>query len=792
MLIGVHRWFTILGIAAASRAGMAQPLQIDQTSFQDAERDAAGQIWAIQGSADGLYRWDDSGWDQVDVSAITTGAEPLNLIPSPNGALICLWYRRNEQISQTEPQEFLLTEHKGKTSRLLTKFKAKIDYSQRFMFADRAGNVWITSGGKGIYRITPAGAAERIYSIAPFQMRRLGNPADYSGDTNSLHAIEDGRGRLWFWSHVWDHGTEAYSLPGVLIFDGHRFRHHRTLTGVATKPTSAINALAPKDAGHLWLAMGDDGLYEVDIATLHARRVPEPEPKAFRYVQQITRLGRDWYFVTGSRWIKSCGEDSTERNGTLWSRRDGRWHKLLAGLEHSGDATPRPLLPTAEGLWVGTFDDGMWYLSNRAGNRGGNRDGAKHLINWRRGFPLNEVHHLFMLSGGRVLALSPAGNVTLAGISSLVSLRPSPRVRTFRPYTFIRQDAHGHLWCVLSLRSKALSQWDGTRWLHHPVPRNYKPNNVYELALDSRQRVWLLPDNRQGPTVIFHPAKNVWQTFATYPAALQAQLKPTRSKPVVPIDNPGPAWSDRNVYMVPRVSHDGRLCFRSVFPRVWYFDGKIWRKWTRREITRDLKSDWHEFDDPPFFNRADNLCVNIASKTWEWTPSRGWHTIPEESGLNSDHPDATDVQARSQCGLEDYDSRLRDRTGAVWILARHQLYKVAFGLCAPQFASGEIHPFIDGRSISRIFVDPRGNTFFDAAYVNVEYVFLAAHAVPDTQLKIIPRSVDSITLEFAITAKGDKTAEPYWFHWRQNGGPWIAPLHNQRVPLDFLAPGAHR
>jgi hypothetical protein len=64
--------------------------------------------------------------------------------------------------------------------------------------------------------------------------------------------------------------------------------------GATDKPLTVLQA---KDARHFWMAVGDNALYELDIVTMRARRIVEPQRGAFRWVEKVERLNNDWYVL---------------------------------------------------------------------------------------------------------------------------------------------------------------------------------------------------------------------------------------------------------------------------------------------------------------------------------------------------------------------------------------------------------------------------------------------------------------------------------------------------------------
>ncbi len=741
----------------------AQFPPFDTTRLSDAAQDAQGQVWAISGELrEALYRWKGERWELAPVRGISAGAQPLALARSPDGDVLCLWSVNQE--SQ------LMTRHSGDNAKVVAKFSGRL--RDPALFTDPAGNVWVTERGPDIYRISASGKAERVYSIIDEQFHANGAPRSSLPTYNPVLATLDGRGRVWFWSDGLAGGTNIASLRGVLVFDGQKFEHYSTLTGVPDKKSSVIEN---KDASHLWLAVLGEGLYEVDISNLSGKVVPEPTAGAFRYIQKIFRAEEDWYLLSGEPWRPVPERSGEGRYAALWRLRNGRWEKVLDGVDSRIEYVRHPArswLLGRNGLWLGAFGSGPWFIPHRGGE--------PTLIDWRRAFPLADADCLFELRDGRLLSVAFYGGALAAKPNALLAnYKPSPRVQIVNPFRLLVEDSKRRLWGVVASGDKALSEWDGEKWLAHPIPGEFKLEQLLELGVDSLDRIWLTANQRGGLMAIFDPKKNVWDSFASFPQALQAQLGKQENFRLENLE-----------FMAPIFTRDGRISFLTVWWKVAYFDGRTWRQWSRQEIKGDPA---FVLDGPPFFNRAGNLSVNIEGQTWEFTEAAGWHTASHEPGPHDrqTQQETKAVTPPPGCEVGKPDSVVRDRQGAYWMTWRNQLWKGIPGLCIPQFALDEHQPFLDSRRLLAATSDARGNAFLRTMSNWSQeqfYVVLKAQApVPQTSLRMKQESADSASLDFSTTGAGET-----WFTWRIDGGPWSTPTRERHIKLESLADGRHR
>ena len=819
----------LLGLLSSAHCAPAPPVRYDPTPAPVTLRDATGRLWGHYnfGGAKGLFYQENGNWQRVAFPA-TESADMVMVAKRPNGKIVCLWSGAGFMGKDTPrlgppaappatpPRDaeigthydvmntgYKLSEHYGDTSRLLGSFSAET-YRLEF-FVDDA-NVWIITDRKDIYRIGPTGAIEHVYSLAPNEEQRLDDPLDYKEEHNAFLSMVDGLGHTWFWTDMWDEGVNAYLLRGFLLWDGHKMTRHAALPGWPTKQPFVVSALAPRDATHVWMGVDEHGLYSVDCATLQARPIKEPAPKAFRYLQSITQRGDDCYLVAGARWGNDAGDAATN-TGQLWRGRDGHWQRLVDGLDEDtswGWSVDRPLLETSEGLWVAGSGSGLWLIPHAQLARAPSAAApqgqavAPVPIDWRRGFVLPTVTQLTQLPDGAIEAVGYGGREIITDPRALLALRPSCRIRAFQTDIGIIQDKSRHLWTVLSLPARALNEWNGVSWLSHALPKTYKINDLSELAMDKLGRVWLLPDGGSGQTAIFDPARSpaaAWQLWPNYNQALLAQRRATQGH-YVALASPQFARvrSEAEVYpyVVPDYSRDGRICYRSYAKIVNLYDGKVWHKWSARQIARASKYRIVGTLDPPYFDRAGLLRVSVDGETWQWHPGRGWQKLGEANDprpeANVPMPTSVDIpRTLTQQINNEWSERLGDKTGTVWLLWRKQLYKIRGNLYTPQFAAGENHPFLTAGSLSQVFVDGRGNRFFKIGDSPDNYVVLPHPAPVAAQVEVKPNAPDSFTLVFSSPAPA-----PKWFQWRLDRGRWSAPQAATTLRLDELPGGQHQ
>jgi streptogramin lyase len=757
----------------------ASPRQVDRTSIIWAQQDSTGVVWGVAAfGTSGLYRWEQNAWHRVAGGGTPEGGLPIALVRGLDGAVYCLWNNPSETHT--------LTRHQGDASRQFARFTGALAGNPNpSIFADPKGNFWITEWGTHIYRITPEGKAESAYTIPGDEFVSQSCPVTEPGNFRLVLATADGVGRVWFWSESPAPCTNLAVLRGVLIFDGEKFQHHPQLNGIQN---AMISVVEPADAQHMWVAAPNDQLYRVDIDTLEAKPMTPPEPQAFQSVQKIFCIDNDTFVISGLPMLAVPEANGGGRSGMLWRLTDGKWKKGVNGLDSDLSTyfsrKMREWVSTQDGLWVGTYGSGPWFIPARGGE-------AK-LVDWHCGYPLNGSERMFQLPDGRLLTLALyQGSTTLEPADLRVACQSPPEVETINPYRELVQDARGHLLGIVTAEDNALSDWDGEKWAKYSLPAAFAADPMLVTTTDSLGRTWILssPVDFRGRTLllsspletavaIFDPKRGSFETFPNYPDALQSQL---------------PLQEDLQLnarfFLVPSFTKDGRICYRDLPNRVRYFDGGRWRNWLANEIAGP---NMLALDGPPFFDRAGNLAVHLQGSTWEFTEQRGWQHIGQEVGLGTDQEmrNPRPVSMPLGCVVEHPDSVVTDRLGTYWFTSHGRLYRAIEGLCSPQFAPDEHQPFIDSRKLMHAMIDPKGNAFLATEFApnQIEYVFLKARQpLPQTVLRASADASGTITLHFSTNTKGAPS-----FTWRMDGGPWSAPTKSTETMVEGALGGKHR
>lgn len=744
----------LLGFTLMSCVARAAPALFDDTKVSAAEQDASGQVWAIADITDHpLLRWDGTHWQAMKLD-FAGAAEPLALGRSNKGEVLCLW---KKNASQAEG-EYFVSAHLGAGGEVKGKFSARLQYGRVRLMGDRAGNVWISGSGKDIYRIAPDGVGALAYSIAPEQYHEFGRPK--AGEYAQYHevlAVEDGQGKVWFWSQTPSAQTGPAKLRGVLIFDGKTFAHHATLDGLPDKPISCLTA---KDATHLWATVVEDGLYEIETTTLQATRIATPPEADFHYVQQIfSTRDSEAFFITSAANSFTLQPDGAWRSGAVWRWRDGQWRQLLNGVDEIGGdylALGRAFLPTPQGLLLlGAFGNSAWLIPDDENTK-------PRALDWRSGFDLANTNRFFQLEGGRVLAVGADDGSMVYNLQTAGKAKPSGRIlQTLKTQFDIFADARGHIWTAQNGSDTFLSEWDGARWIYHRLPLGQSAGAIGNMGADSRGRIWVwLLTKPNSPVWILEPDFNEWQSMPSYLDALAVAVRDDRH-----------FWL-REARFVPAFSGDGKVVLRDGEGALQFFDGRSWVTWPRKEITGKPNST----DGEPFFNDQGEPSINVENRIWSWGKETGWRVTqtPGTSWQNRRDAGRKIFQSLAPEELKAGESGNQttlacDRYGAWWFASRHALFKGRQDLSTPAsriFRPEENHPFYNHSLVAEVLIDPKGNAWVRQTYFGRPMCVVIAPAapLPDTHL-IVKTTGDAATLEFSAT-EFSSTPAARRFLWR--------------------------
>jgi hypothetical protein len=712
--------------------------------FEDAAQDSQGVVWAYsRAEYNQVYSFDGSQWNARGAPFEQShNAMPAKVVRMADGAVACVWRYEDHLVA--------VTRHLGAESSLLGTCPGEIPASGLTVtpLADSQNRLWITGNFPKIYRADGKGGVTLVHEIKPDELRNPGNARE---GYNKIHAVEDGHGRVWVWSDP--EADNWASLRGVLIFTGDKAELRDPCSSL---PGARILTIARADDRHMWIAVANDGIYKINLDTFDLQRMSDPSPKALCCVHEIFVNGGDVYAV----------EYLPRVQDALWRLRDGKWAQLVPHLDvHSNSWLPRFWLPIKEGLLVGSFGNGPWFIP---------KHGTPALFSWRSGFPFEDMHALCRFADGTFFGISRGDQLFHGALPLPPHDRKNSRIVEIEPDQGWVFAATGHAWMIPRNPPLALKEWDGLKWITHELPAGTK--YASGLNEDDQGRLWLYSQS----TLIFDPRSGQWQSFPKMEDAFLA----FKDKPV--------QFRRDEWFLTPQYSADHkRIAYRRGVIEINYFDGANWQKWMRSQIVG--KNDGDNAVGPPWFDENGKLHVNLRNKmSWQMDDAGKWSQIAwvghfpddiwsENQNARNIHPAPPDG-----CVTNQPESIVVDNLGTTWLTWKGGLYKCIPGLCVEVFGADEINPFRTKRMLRETFVDSQGNAFLLTASSEMDRMMLRPKSPAPVTHIVMKRKAED-----AFEARLDaRTKQKVTFRWQLDEGPWQLSKTNS-LALDHLPNGPH-
>lgn len=761
-----------------------------------------GRVWAladVESRGRCLCFWTDAGWTPADISwpdgPDRSSMHVKRLHVTEDGSVLALWHI----FQRSDEQAICVTRHKDEEVGFWgpTGLQQGVIYPDYYVM-DADEDIW-AAARQHVCRFSKAGEIETVREFSAEEYHPVQPAGSERRYLSSPRLFLDPSGRVWAWGESHPEWAGHTALRGLCRFSTTGAAYHPTVAGLPDRPFTALRRIA---GSRYWVAVREEGLYELDLDKLEGRPAREPAPGVFRHVVHIEPIQDSVYVLTKTEGVPKVA---------LWRFRHESWQRVTDSLPSRQEYS---IVETSEGVWIAGQGAALEFIAEG--------QNAVTEIDWRHGFPLREVDALFRRPLGSLLATwyhhaSPGLSTVLAVPEELLTPRAiASNVETLHVFRGIVQDVEGRLWTVLRDKPDAVSRWDGAPpWHSYPMPEGWRGDTCRALFVDLRSRIWLWRGDQEhakdppaAPVVIFDPSSETWTCHESLLDALVAQLN----------DPDGFGFAPGSP-LRPIVSDHGRIAFGFGYQWKFYYYGMMSAEakatlYTDDEYPPEMRTgmaltdamDWHRFLYADFgggtladyyFDPSGRLIINTRPRgdrttepeTWELDEQKGWRkleyrpapetTIPEEPLWKSAFVNA---QPPSRGPV------IRDALGLLWNWYGDdgQLYKRTIGASAPQFAPDEVHPFITGEPISEPFVDPQGNLFFRLS--GEEYAMVKPRVpLPDTTVELTYDGIDDVTATMTSPVQGD-----VWYVWRLDGGDWSKPQKDAQVRLVNLAAGDHR
>lgn len=767
---------TSIGEPAVAKAGSEVKHKLpetDTTQISSVAQDASGKIWGYSFASSGtLKSWDGHAWRDESFSPAADLQIGL-LTRTSDGKVLCVW-----QSSHRSGNDSFITEHSGASSRVLAKFRFDINYLNSLTLT-RYG-LLLTANCFDVFRVSQ-GTLSKIHHVDwPYTpQKRPPGDKDLSQMGVALRVLEDGSGGVWFYSDEYAVGDDIFvtAQRGFLKWDGKNWKAYPAPKGL---PDKSYTCVIKRDASSFWVGTKENGLYILDLRTMTATHVTEPEPGAFCRILSVQDVNGQPYVATYSVGETKGRYDTSQRVGTLWrltsksfsaedpaKLKSGGWEMVLRGLDRGTDfrgSIHRAILADAGGLWVAARTGGVWRL----------RPGANPLlVNWRQGFNLSACNAVIPQADGRLFC---AGSVTVDDIRPFAREPIVDWPKIFTVHGYLTQDKQNHLWGMSDFAARQIREWDGVQWRSYALPADYEMRDYFYVCKEAMGRIWVMPQVANGKVIIANPNDGRWLTYPNFKTAMTTELAKWRPATFSKLGIGTGGWLEVE-FQAPN-----RIVYRNADDGVDYFDGKTWQSWNAKTVSAgEMEGD--SWRDGPYFNSRGQITANLGGWIYSRNAKGAWK-LDEHAKSRRDE---RELQPPPGSGIENPQSIVKDREGTVWIVKDRQLYKVKFGLCIPQIAPEERNPFYDGRGLLAVYVDARGKKIFASGVEwSNEYFFEPSRPAPDTDLNLQPAGEDDVTVTMSTPGQGKA-----WFRWRLDGKTWSPPQTGNEVQLRSMPAGRH-
>ncbi len=750
-------------------------------------QDGRGVVWAWEFmSGQQLFQWRQGQWRTAEtdrgaaIQRISRGARGGVVVDwNKNGGSELYWYRGGKiRDLGALPARCILRASFGAGN------STYLICASRFLYWYGTGRLPF-SRALEIYRARPGKKPRLVFRSSPREMFPASGAPGMLPNYLRLHVTRAADGSRWLWAGMIGWRPTARQLRGFLVLRRGKFTYHARIPGL---PGLRLAAMGPWDRHHLAVATLGGGLYRLNTHTLRARAMPSPQPGAFRLVQKIMRAGR-WHIV-----IAAAGPQAgfRTRHGVVWVGGRRGWRERLAGLDIIRPITllhGRPVLAQRRGIWLGSFNNGLWFLP---------RKGRAQRINWRQGFPLPTVSAIFRLRSRQLLTVDDAGRaavipLSLTGIPqpphhtpsiSLHAWSKTSQLHELHGLMGLQSDGRGHIWSIFISRHPQLAEWSGSRWIKHAFPEGIFSSWLGGLNADQEGRIWLLPSCRIGmPMAIFNPGQQKWRSFGNYYSALESI--------------PGPVFMlhPRTIRPAPVYGPGHQIAFLGRCLGINYYNGRRWRLWNRPQWPN--RRGWPVSG--PFFDAQGHLAINFrksqlfssAITTWQWCGATGWKSIPRQNApviQSTLAPRLAPPAIAPGCLKRATTSSIQDAYGRDWSTTpQGGLWISGAGKCIPVLSSHEDQPFLDGRFLVHVLLDANGGAWLRTRTAGIfQYVYLSA-ARPSSLIQIQGRPLTPSG--FKVRWSGNAAQ---YYSWRLDHGPWRPISPKQQHRWRVLPGGSHR
>lgn len=598
----------LLATLALSLVARAEPVFLDRVAV-----DGTGHfIAAVRGGLNNalLAEWSDAQWVPLPIRRDRHSGAIKELITLPDGTIgVLRWLRENVWGFSVLRGRELLPPVEFDWPRSLA--------DEVELTADSTGAVWLSGNTDTVIRIH--GHRAETLTLAAFASKPFPR-------WNFVRVVEQPGGSVWVYTT--DRASNATSLDRPLKWsDGQ-------LVPAADFPVGGLWQILPQGSDALWVLSDKRELFSVREG--RAEKIPFPQ-----------RHGPDLLFPFKDRLLVLADD-------ALWQWHSGEWTLRRAKDDPPLRALSRSVpefAPLETGLLLG-LTRGLLFVPFASG--------PPVVLDWRRGFGMEQPRNFTALGGDRFAAVSTTNGTIPWLIASLADF-PEPGalpVEEFRPARGWVVDARERFAMITG--RDTLDVLDGESRRQIPLPDTINHSRLTQLRVDTHDRIWALGQNENEPVAILSADLEHWTAYpkaadardtehSLFPEA--ASHEPVMRKPLplpanwplrriqrrsVAIDNAGFTW----------IAADGRLYKSRGSKTVTVFNENTPHPFTETPELESVRADrhgavWFQLGDrhlvrlPPTGRLVQNPQLSVDATglvsispaptggEWHWRPAQG-------------------------------------------------------------------------------------------------------------------------------------------------------------------------
>lgn len=661
-------------------------------------------------------------------------------------------------LSQASPEEAVIYEWTGETLKERSRLTGL--FHQPVLYDGGDGTVWVTSREGRAYMIGPTGTEAHEFGPA---IKKDDHYAYYP-PTLSIKTKEHG---IWFWSHV-EHeslnsgGVEYLAIEGFHVYQDGAWRvvpHSEGKLGGVVEFKDGTLYCGARYKDFFSLSPADGGVTNLDW------RLPNDEHCIF-----LHRLGRSGVLGITARpsMFNRLHPEKAGWVGSLFAVVQGEVRELLDGVDFGKvyHDKGRPALTMEDGVLLAAGNAGLVFVSNDAHR--------VFRLDWRYGIPTSNIDRM-RAAGDQLFLLDRRRGFAVVSWRELSSSPPTAGIEAWDVAAIAASptlSSDGAVWYLVATCPAVLRCAKGKEVAEYAVPDTLFPvKNLWYLACDSRDRIWLISDFETHKTAVLD--KGVWRAFDLRETAYSTFALEETGNPAYRIGDP-------SQHCFPAFSGDGRVAYQNEWWRICYFDGK---EWSYGYSTQEIVDGWLP-DAPPFYHGGiltvkigDIFYQNIDGK---WEPT--YENVENPYGERPRERHRIDLPVSFPGESRHPQICVNDNIGTIWAGDTSELY-YRFGDVWMEFPT-EDTPLRMADDISDILVGDDGSLYF--TLTGGDYRRLAHHT-PHGQppaLSWVEQPPDTVKIgTMHFSALTDASNGPRFIRARFDNGEW----KNVAAQLDPLA-----